>query len=139
MSVATKIYTSDELLAMPRGPRYELVEGELPPMSPAGTHHGRISMRVASQLLTFVEQHALGGAVFGADTGFIVSQSPDTVLAPDAAYVVAERTVNTPKFFPGPPDVAIEVVSPTDRHSDLRVKIRRYLDAGTRAVVIIDP
>ena len=139
MTVDTKTYTADELLAMPKLPRYELVEGELRPMSPTGADHSAIAVLIGGSMSAHTRQHRLGGRVYGADCGFRISRNPDTVLAPDAAYVVEARVVQTEKYFPGPPDVAVEVISPNDSYSEVKEKKDRYLAAGTRAVVIVDP
>jgi Uma2 family endonuclease len=140
MTVDTRIFTADELLRLPDdGSRYELVEGELRKMSPSGADHSAIALLIAARILTHVEQNRLGGRVYGADAGFVVSRNPDTVLAPDAAYVSRERVVDSPRFFPGPPDLAVEVISPSDSYSEVHEKKDCYLEAGTRAVVIVDP
>lgn len=138
-ALETRVHTADELLRMPDdGYRYELVQGELIRMSPAGTRHGRIGTRIAARLALFAEERRLGVVVSG-DTGFILSRNPDTVRAPDAAFVRADRYVDTDRFFPGPPDLAIEVISPTDLYTEVDAKTREYLEAGTRAVVIVNP
>lgn len=139
MTVDTRPFTADELLRLPDdGFRYELVEGELRKMSPAGGKHGRIALRIALRLATHVEQHQLG-IVYSSDTGFILSRSPDTVRAPDVAFDRAERAVDTAGYLPGPPDLAIEVLSPSDLYSEVVQKTSEYLQAGTRAVVVVDP
>lgn len=132
--------TADELLAMPDDGthRYELVRGELIEMSPAGADHSDIALAIGVSLRTFVVPRGLG-KVYGADGGFIVATDPDTVLSPDASFVAAERVVKTDKYFPGPPDLAVEVISPSDRYSEVEAKIERYLRAGTRQVIVVDP
>ncbi|HVE73018.1 MAG TPA: Uma2 family endonuclease [Thermoanaerobaculia bacterium] len=140
MTVDIRAFTADELLRMPDdGWRYELVEGELRKMSPSGADHGSIAARIAARMLVHVEEQRLGGRVYVAETGFQLSRDPDTVLAPDAAYVVPERVVNTPKYFPGAPDIAVEVISPNDLYTEVAEKTACYLAAGTSAVVIVDP
>lgn len=139
MTVDVRIFTADELLGLPDdGSRYELVEGELKPVSPAGYEHGLIVNRINARLFAFAEQHRVG-QVPASETGFVVARNPDTVLSPDVSFVRAERAVDTRGFFPGPPDLAVEVVSPSDRFSDVLAKTRTYLRAGTVAVVIVEP
>jgi Uma2 family endonuclease len=139
MTVDTRLFTADELLEMPDdGFRYELVEGELQKMSPAGTDHGRIGAIIGAHLLTFVRERRLG-TVYSADTGFLLTRDPDTVRAPDAAFVRTERVVRTPRYFPGAPDLAIEVLSPNDSYREVELKTREYLRFGARAVVIVEP
>jgi len=109
-------------------------------MTPAGFDHGRIVARIGARLTNFVEQHGLG-VVTGAETGFQLARDPDTVRAPDVAFVRAERVPPgaTPGFFQGAPDLAVEVVSPSDRAGELLQKIHDWLDAGCRAVWVVDP
>ena len=109
-------------------------------MSPAGSLHGKITARLGAILYKYVEQNKLG-IVFGAETGFVIRRDPDTVLAPDVSFVRSNRIPNPlPQgFFPGPPDLAVEVLSPNDRASEVQAKIRDWLDAGCQVVWIIDP
>ena len=109
-------------------------------MSPAGPEHGRIAMRVGRLLDTFVDQHGLG-AVYAAETGFLIRLSPDTVRAPDVAFVRAARVNLAPKtgFFPGAPDLAVEVLSPSDAKADVMDKTDEWLKAGSAEVWLIDP
>lgn len=132
--------TADELLAMPDdgAHRYELVRGELIEMSPSGADHSDIALAIGVSLRQFVVSRGLG-KVYGADCGFIVTTNPDTVLSPDASFVAAPRALKTSRFFPGPPDLAVEVISPNDRYSDIEAKIERYLRCGTRVVIGVDP
>lgn len=135
----TTLTTADELLRMPRdGWRYQLVEGELQKMSPSGAQHGRVAARIIARLLSFAEDHNLG-AVYSSEAGFKIARNPDTVLAPDAAFVRAERVVDTISFFDGPPDVAFEVVSPNDSYGEVEDKTMRWLRGGARVVVIVEP
>ncbi|HEX2060793.1 MAG TPA: Uma2 family endonuclease [Thermoanaerobaculia bacterium] len=138
MTVDTRLHTADELLRMPDdGFRYELVRGELRKTSPAGGQHGRIAARILIRLGSHVEQHALG-VTYSSETGFILGRNPDSVRAPDVAFVSRERVVDVTGYIPGPPDLAVEVVSPNDSYSEVREKTREWLRAGTRAVVVVD-
>src|SRR5437870_3923435 len=134
-SVGT-LTTAEQLLAMPaNGWRYELVKGELRRMSPAGGPHGRIAMNLSWRLARFVRERALG-VVFAAETGFVLRRNPDTVRAPDVAFVASPRSADeTEGFFPGPPDLAVEVVSPSDSYGDVEETVFEWLTAGTKAVV----
>lgn len=140
MSVETKLMTADELLALPHGygKSYELVKGELITMSPAGADHGDIAMEIGSRLRDYVRAGRLG-KVYSSDTGFVLTRDPDTVRAPDAAFVSAHRVVKTERYFPGPPDLAVEVISPTDSYADVEAKVTEYIAAGTRIVIVINP
>jgi len=140
MSVETKLMTADELLAMPHGcgQRYELVNGELITMSPAGLDHGVIGDRIGRHLGNYVEAHRLG-ITPNADTGYLLARNPDTVLQPDASFIAASRVISTAKYFPGPPDLAIEVISPNDTYGDVQDKVDAYIEAGTRMVIVVYP
>src|SRR5215210_9215561 len=114
MSTTTQLTTAEELLAMPDdGFRYELVGGELRRMAPAGHHHGRLTVNVTIPLGQHVREHGLG-SVYAAETGFLLARDPDMVRAPDVAFVRRERLTaprDTTSYFPGAPDLAVEVVS----------------------------
>jgi Uma2 family endonuclease len=135
----TTFMTADELLRLPDdGWRYELVQGELRKMSPSGAEHGVIATQIIVSLGAYVKAHSLG-RVYASETGFRISRQPDTVRAPDAAFVRAERVVATRSFFEGPPDLAFEVISPGDTYSEVEEKTLGWLRAGVRVVVIVDP
>lgn len=142
MSIAEKLMTADELLCMPKdGCRYELVRGELRKMSPAGYEHGKVAMRLGWRLAQHVEQNGLG-TVSAAETGFLLSSAPDTVRAPDVAFVNSERIAalgETPGFWPGAPDLAVEVVSPGDTYTEVEEKAIEWLEAGSSLVIVVDP
>jgi len=109
-------------------------------MSPAGFEHGRIVASITVPLGSFVKENALG-VITGAETGFQIAHDPDTVRAPDVGFIRAERVSSTPTlgFFQGAPDLAVEVLSPTDRAGDMLAKVQDWLRAGSRAVWVIDP
>jgi Uma2 family endonuclease len=141
MSTVTR-YTADELLRMPDdGFRYELVRGELIKMSPAGFLHGAVVARLTSRLEQYVNQHNLG-CVTGAETGYSLERDPDTVRAPDIGFVSRARIEQTglPRtFYPGPPSLSVEVVSPSDTAAEVDDKARAWLAAGTRLVWSVRP
>ena len=109
-------------------------------MSPSGSLHGLVVVRIAGPLYAFVQQHWLG-VVLGAETGFRIGQNPDTVRAPDVAFISRDRWPSPPPkgFFPGAPDLAVEVLSPDDRASAVLAKVQDWLDAGCQAIWIADP
>ena len=133
--------TAEELFELPDdGMRHELVEGELRTMTPAGGEHGRVSLRLGARILEHVEEHDLGAA-FAAETGFVLNRGPDTVRAPDVAFVCGDRLQAAPSWgFPElAPDLVVEVVSPSDRASEVASKAAMWLDAGVRLVWVVDP
>jgi Uma2 family endonuclease len=109
-------------------------------MSPAGFEHGRVASNIQFHLDSFVRQHGLGIAPT-AEPGFLIQRDPDTVRVPDVAFVCKERLPSTREsgYFPGAPDLAVEVLSPNDLASEVLQKVQNWLDAGCRAVWIVDP
>lgn len=142
MTVAQDLVTADMLLRMPDdGARYELIEGALRRMSPAGFQHGRIIMNIATPLDTHVRAYKLG-IVCAAETGFVLASNPDTVRAADVAFIRHERIEHEPSvegYWPGAPDLAVEVISPHDLYTEVDEKVAAWLDAGTRMVVVVNP
>ena len=134
--------TAEELLKMPGdGFRYELVEGALRKMAPAGFNHGKIAATVTGPLHHYVTTNRLG-TVCAAETGFILRRNPDTVRAPDVAFIRQERIQevgDVTGYWPEAPDLAVEVVSPNDTYGDLEEKVLEWLGAGTRMVLVANP
>jgi Uma2 family endonuclease len=135
------LLTADELLAMSgRIGRCELIYGEIIRMSPAGAEHGVVALRFGAYLSHFVDEHDLG-AVFAAETGFKIESGPDLVRAPDASFVRKARlAARLPRgYFPGVPDLAVEVVSPDDSRREVAEKVNMWLAHGTAVVWEADP
>jgi Uma2 family endonuclease len=132
--------TADQYFALGDIGPSELIRGELIPMSPAGYDHGWISSNLVGALIQFTAERKLG-RVLTAEAGFLIRRNPDTVRAPDVAFVRAERDPpgGQRKFFPGAPDLAVEVLSPDDRAVDVNAKVQDWLDAGTVVVLVVDP
>jgi len=110
-------------------------------MSPAGCEHGAVIGAVFLLVADHVKRHQLG-MVFGAETGFYIERSPDTVRAPDIAYVRRERIpAGGPPvgFWPGAPDLAVDVVSPGDTVREIDEKVSDWLTAGCQAVWVVNP
>ena len=140
MSPATPITAEEFLHVSIPGKRVELVRGVLVVREPAGLPHGRVTLNLARRLADHVETNHLGQIYVG-DTGFTLARVPDTVRAPDIAFVRRERVPTPePAGFPDmAPDLAVEVLSPGNRPGDVLSKIAEWLSAGTRLVWVIDP
>jgi Uma2 family endonuclease len=142
MTIETRRTTAEELLRMPDdGFRYELVRGELRKMPPAGSEHGTIAMDIGTSLNNHVKANRLG-KIYAAETGFLLASDPDTVRAPDVAFVSRERVEEAGRvrgYWPGAPDLAVEVVSPNDTHAQVTEKALAWLEAGCRMVLVADP
>ena len=141
MSTAAQV-TADDLGKPPlKGQRCELIEGELQMMSPAGWQHGEIVNLIHALLSPFIKENRLGKA-FGAETGFLLTKNPDTVRAPDFAFIAKQ---NLPAqdpveaYWPGAPDIAVEVLSPNDRQDEVDKKLHDWLSHGATEVWIVNP
>ena len=143
MGIEIDFVTADQLLRMPDdGFRYELLHGELRKTAPSGFEHGSVAARVTRSLAEHVETTKLGGVVCAAETGFKLASNPDHVRAPDVAFVRSDRVKQAGKvqgFWPGAPDLAVEVVSPNDSYAHVEEKIIDWLAAGTRMVIVVNP
>ncbi len=136
-----RLITAEELLKRPpKERRGELVKGEFVPMSPASYLHGEIGAKMLFLLAKFVYSHQ-AGKLYTAETGFLLAQNPDTVRAPDVAFVQTEHLPDQPKrgFFTGAPDLAVEIISPRETVASIEDKVIDYLEAGTQQVWLIYP
>ena len=123
------------------GKRFELVDGELIEVSPPGGQHGEIALEIGAIVRNFVRQRGLG-AVYAAETGFILRRGPDLVRAPDVAYVSRARLPDGRSpvgYIPLAPDFVVEVVSPSDAASDVQARVDEWLQAGTAVVWVVYP
>lgn len=121
--------------------RHELVRGEFKTMSLARVEHGFVAGNIGSSLGNHAEKGRLG-RTYAAGTGFLLSRDPDTVRAPDAAFVSREHVEKVGRvadFWPGAPDLAVEVVSPGDTHAQVVEKALSWLEAGCRMVLVAEP
>ncbi len=142
MATTEQLVTADELLVMPEvNCRYELVRGELRERPFLGFQQGAIAATIATGLGLHVDEDGLGGT-YAAGTGFLLESAPDHVRAPTVAFVRQGRVdaaADVAGFFPGAPDIAIEVISPSDLYTEVDEKVADYLAAGTLAVIVINP
>jgi Uma2 family endonuclease len=122
--------------------RAELLRNEVILMSPATSLHGIYTMRVSLPIAQFAEEHALG-VVCGAETGFVIQHADgaESVLAPDMAYIAAERIPDPlPEgFWRIPPDLVVEIRSRSESQREVAQKTAMWLEAGVRLVWNVDP
>lgn len=133
-------WTPADIERLPEDERFELLNGEPLPVSPTGFGHLFVTGILFGKLQTFVWERKLG--VVGGEGGFVLPGSDGTLLAPDIVFVARERVPRRATwdgFQPLAPDLAVEVVSPGDTVSEINGKTLAYLDAGVRAVWIVDP
>jgi Uma2 family endonuclease len=139
--VQTRRMTADELLTLPDDGlrRHELVRGELRQVSPVGRRHGEVAGRVFALLDPFLRRSGLGRVMV--EVGFRLESDPDTVLGPDVAFLARERIteVGEEAFVAGPPELAVEVVSPGDTYNEVHEKALDWLAFGARLVWVVAP
>lgn len=136
----TALITADELLRL-RLPdkRTELIRGRLVVRDPGGARHGAVGMQLGYRIMAHVEAHDLG-RVYAAETGFKIESAPDTVRAPDVAFIAKERLpeVEPRGYPPWAPDLAVEVLAHDDHPAETLEKIAQWLKAGVRLVWVVD-
>lgn len=120
--------------------RLELVRGRIVREPPANFRHGQVDSRLAYRIRRWVDEHGLGEVV--TNVGFVLSERPATVRGPDIAFVSRERIpaeVAPTGFARFMPDLAVEILSPSNTASDVQEKVLEYLEAGVRLIWIVDP
>jgi Uma2 family endonuclease len=149
-NISERLYTADEFWQLSQQPEYadrrlELSKGRLIVMSPTGWEHGDITALLVTFVTTFVFEHGLG-RVTTAEAGFILYKNPDPdgkdiVRAPDVGFIASARIPKklSTKFVPFAPDLAVEVISPSESANDIHEKVTEYLQYGTRMVVLFYP
>lgn len=143
MAVATpktKLVTGEELLEMGDVGPCELVEGEIVKMSPTNVEHAYLESKISRLLGEFVEENKLGW-VLGGEIGIYTRRNPDSVRGADVVFLSSERVPERPRqgFLEIAPDLVVEIVSPTDRWSDLHDKIEEYFSIGVDRIWVVEP
>jgi Uma2 family endonuclease len=138
---APELLTAEDLYDLPDGYRYNLIRGELIRSPYMVWGQGRAASNLAWRVGTYIEEHQLGDA-FATGTGFILARDPDTVLAPEFAVVRSERLLSDlpgDEFLPFAPDLAVQVVSPSDTLTEINDKVINYINAGAGLIWVVDP
>ncbi len=134
-------FTIEELERLPEdGYRHELVRGRLVREPPPGAEHGGVTVEIGRLLGNFVRERGIGRVM--AEAGFVLAGDPPTVRAPDVAFLAADRIPEAglpAGYVTGAPDLAVEVVSPSNTLAEVRAKVLDYLAAGARAVWVVEP
>ena len=144
MAIQEKLYTVDDVWELSHHPenenkRFYLIDGELYWTVPPGGEHGNLAFEIAYHLRVFLEEHDLGkGTVV---TGYYPPNDRNTVLAPDVAFISNSRAPQPfpEQFVPNMPDLAIEILSPSDSLAEVRRKAAVYVANGTKLVWIVLP
>jgi Uma2 family endonuclease len=133
------LLTAEQALEWAGEGRWELVRGEVQEMPPAGWEHGVQSASLAHYLWDHVKKNDLG-QVLTNDPGFLVARNPDTVRAPDIAFIPKSKVPATlPKgWITVVPDLVVEVISSNDRWSKVQDKIAEWLRFGVRTIWVAD-
>lgn len=134
------LLTGEELAAMGDIGPCELIEGRIVRVSPTRPKHGRYEYRIARALGDFVDTHRLGEVQVG-EVGIYTRRNPDTVRAADILFISRERLAQaTPDgFFDVAPELVVEILSPDERWSYMKKKLREYFDIGVKIVLVVDP
>lgn len=141
MPYSATLLTAEDLMANPvPNMCTELVAGRMLVREPPGYLHGLVAARLLVAVSVYATTKKLG-VVLTAESGFTLFRNPDTVRAPDVAFIRAERVPNAPlRGYPEfAPDLAVEVLSPTDRAGKVLEKIGDWIEAGSQLVWVIDP
>ncbi|MEP7200520.1 MAG: Uma2 family endonuclease [Chloroflexota bacterium] len=137
-----KLLTAEEsLLVADKSRPFELVRGEIVYMDWTGEEHADVAGELFGEMRAYVREHDLG-KVYTADAGFLLAENPDTVRVPDVAFVSwarRGRVEHTAGAVPMPPDLAVEIISPSDTMKAVREKVKEYFEAGVQEVWIIEP
>lgn len=140
MSDAARLVTAEELFEYPESKHYELIRGVPRVCEPPGGVHGRLAGRIAARLTEHVGRLGLGTVLV--EAGYVLRRAPDTVRGPDISFISTSRLPpeQIPEhFIPGAPDLAVEIVSPGSRWSEIEEKVADYLAGGTLLVWLVDP
>ena len=143
VETARKVWTEAEIEALPEdGYIHEIVNGELV-MSPKNNWlHGDLCVRLSTALANFNQQHRLG-AIFDSSTGFWMEnlncRAPDISFVPKARLVAMGFRPNEARFFPGAPDLAVEILSPNNTRREIDERLRDFFASGTEIAWVINP
>jgi Uma2 family endonuclease len=139
--IPSRLLTAEEFseLDIPDG-KAELVRGRVVPLTFPTARHALVTLKIGAYLLSFVEAHRLGYVLV--ETGYVLERDPDTVRGPDVAFVSSERMGGRPlpeKWFALAPDLAVEVISPSERPKHIREKVRDWFAGGARLIWLVYP
>ena len=138
MSTTTHLMTAEDLMNLPDEPlRHELLKGELLTMPLPKFEQMRVSANLTIILGQYARANQLGEVCV--EGGYHLESDPDTVLGPDVSFIARDRIQRPDGYFPGPPDLAVEVLSPGDRRGKVEKKLALWLEFGTRSVWLVNP
>lgn len=133
-----RVYTIEDIYALPEGERAELIDGQIYYMSPPDTRHQRISTRLVSAIGRYIGEHKGKCEVFAAPFAVYLDEKTNTYVEPDVS-VICDPDKLDDRGCKGAPDWIIEIVSPASRRMDYYTKLFKYRTAGVREYWIVDP
>ena len=140
-TTATRLITAEQYAELPNpvdGSKDELVRGEIVSMSRPKRRHGAVQSNIVILLGIFTKPKKLGRIY--TESGVVTERDPDSVRGPDVFFYRTERLPELDGgYLETPPDLVVEILSPDDRRSEMRAKVREYLDAGVPLVWVVDP
>lgn len=146
-TISTRPVTAEEFAAFVERPEnagrfFELDEGEIIESPPPKPPHGFVSINVGAILWNYCRRRGRG-YVFSNDTGVLLGRDPDTIRGPDIMLydddAKADDIVSDSSYLETPPVLAVEILSPSNRYSQIVRKVNQYLTAGVQIVWVIDP
>jgi len=139
MATKTLLSLADYAALPDDGKRYELVEGELVELTFPNWKHSSIQSFLFGKLSAYLDRDPIGKV--GNDFGFILGRDPDTLRGPDLYFVTKERasSISPDSWMDGAPNLAVEILSPSNSRAEIRRKVEQYLAAGSDLVWVIDP
>ena len=139
MTTSKTLLTADEFydFCCQNDGRYELVDGEVVELAPAQRRHGRTASNITTAFNIYCRRTGTGWSEV--DVGYTVRSGPDTVRGPDVSLVLGGTTEDEEQraFISGSPDIAVEVVSPSNTAAEMERKVSEYLAAGSRRVWVV--
>ncbi|NPA54058.1 MAG: Uma2 family endonuclease, partial [Aquificae bacterium] len=131
-----KKLTYEDINKLPEG-NYEIIDGEIKEMAPAGFEHGKYEYKFAF----FFEKHLKDkGYISVGEVGILISKNPLRIRGADIVYISKKRTKEEPKgILEIPPDLIIEIISPNNTISEMEEKIEDYFSIGVPKVILVDP
>ena len=133
-----KVYTIDDIYALPEGQRAELIDGRMYMMAPPSMRHQRILMNLAGEIQEHIKKHHASCEVFPAPFAVFLNEDDINYVEPDIS-VICDRNKLTEKGCNGSPDWIIEITSPTNPQNDYAVKLFKYRTANVREYWIVNP
>ncbi len=140
-AITEKQVTPDDLIKLSQDGRYELIEGVIYKMAPAGEEHGFVALNIGTIINNFVRKKRLG-ITTGAETGYKLASDPDTVKSPDVAFKSNNRLAEkglSKGYSTVMPELVIEVNSPFDSYTKILKKIQDWLKARVLEVWVVEP